>query len=489
MDIIKHIGSFLGKVTDPIPALEGIALYMDWMNPSNIDDSSGISSVNSSHNDITASQAAGADCPTVATDSKGLDFASGDYLELDKKVYLNITTGFSFEIALNRSVGGDDVIMGFDANVAGDLNYVLIRNSTIIVGVFGGTGPTFSATIGTGLCRVRFNYNAAGSWTVYKDDVLLDTQSHTPTTSMGFNYIGRNKTNTAQAFDGNIRGIVVYNGQDASTISTISETLQAKCIDETMDPGIAYASYSEKAVNVTASIGDSQTAGRDATTNLTSPDNDYLLDVMTGAKINIALQGGIEDYDIDTIYIAELAGNHFGPEASFIYTRKQNETHVAHFKHGIGGATIGTSGGVAKRWSKVDADIFPQCVRAYKVFEQHLWEAHYTPTFIGCIFHLGGNDASDPTDASNFQTNIVQFMADLNSDVWGVDAKYLAYAVLVGADKATVNSAYSTVASTDSDLTYSTYSESVDVLGDNHYAADGMEDLGVDAYNNWYSGL
>lgn len=438
--------------TDPIPAIAGVVLYLDGANTSK-----STSSVwtDSSNNGITATAGAGADAPTRDEANRKWSFAGGDYFALDKKVYCNYLTGFRIFAVVDRTIG-DDTLFGSSANVSGDWVQFLFRNSTNISSIQGGIGPTLAAATGADLCLIEINYDGAGNWNLLKDGSSIATAaSPTLTIHPGFDQIGRYGTNTTQAWDGDIKAFVLYNGQNASNITTIRETLQAKFITETMDADIAYATPSAGAITMLAKYGDSFTVGRSPDTELTG-DYAYLTGPISGALIfNRLTSGAWETYNAGTRYSAQMLSGDLGNECGFF----DDATSLAIVKYGIGGATLGTSGGAGKLLSKASADQYPLMERQIKLGYQELKGQGYTVTFDHFFLDMLTNDSYDATDAGNVATALPTLMTNINAD-FGITFNFMSQEILTGPHKATVNAALAAEAGSNANFDYMTSQDS-----------------------------
>ena len=484
--------------TDPIPSIAGAGAYFDGAKPSQSEDTGDPSWTDSSNVGTIATQTTMANYPVRDAANREWEFSGNQYFDLDQKVFLS-RSGFRLFFTIDRTAAADDIVVGVqDAAASSGTNgglIVQLRAANVLLSVIGGAGPNFNTTaLGTGVMSVEINYDGAGNWEIFKDGVSEQTVVTAAIDGIFFDRVGFADTFTGDNFDGSIKAIVVYNGQDAGDISTIRTTLNSKFIATSLGADVPYQSFTVTNIDGAYLMGDSQCLGREATTSVTaaSAPNAFLSSPITGGLIFNTTSQVFETYQAGTSQSGETSGD-FGTEASFIERNLNasfgNKEEFFVLKSALGSSTIGDSVVQGQRWNKTADTLYATFLRQHLIATQWLKENHYNPTVTGMVELVGTNDAADNTDATNYQSNITTFNSDVRTDFGLANLPIITFTILTETFASTVNTGMTNAAAADANMTYSTATVGSTLPDGVHYSADDLMRIGRDYYDNWFASL
>lgn len=470
---------------DPISRTKDVHLYLDATDTNTINEDNDFIFTDKTLNELPALQSVAEDKPSY--DSTKVTFSSNTFLETEKPIFLN-QDGFSLFFVIQRANGGDHRVVTSTTyeglTLDGNLAYLLIRGSTVLLSTQGSSTITFTATLGTSKQLVEIRFDGINQWQLLQNGAIVDTVTNT-NSPLAFNRIGH--AGPTQSFVGDLYSICLYNGTDVDVRGMLETHLTDKYISETETSVIDKTILPIKADGLILN-GQSNAAGRTDVDNL---DSSYvsLLSTNGGTILDGNMtENMIEEYVIRNQYSGELSGDQFGVEARILESMQEVKDNNFFIKYSVGGTGLDPTSSPTY-WTK--ADTTTNRFKLSGLIElsalQKLRGNLYNPNVLGVIWLQGETDAESATPAANYQSNFTQFKTDLRAFLKLPNLKFLSYDVISGTEQSTVNSGFAASALTDLNHTHRTETQGKSTIDGVHYTADAMVEISDDAYTNWVS--
>jgi hypothetical protein len=282
-----------------------------------------------------------------------------------------------------------------------------------------------------------------------------------------------NRTNETDGIEGAISEVIVYDSNQSSNRPAIESNIE----------------YGFKEVNLWLTGGQSNSVGiQSSTSNVTdsSYDSANEINMIAGGWVNTHVYENdgypTMDYQPQQQWIKYSATNNSGPDRGFARRLAETYDNVRIAKFAVNGKDLDRY--FKKSGSGILNPLYQAMIDQFNDAISKLRAGGYKVNLRGFFWSHGYSDSDDSTRASNYETNLNNFISDIRNDLKHIDAESMPFLVAKNAPfwttvgDTTVETAKSNVAAADSNVelvdTSSLTARDVTV----HYDAASYEELG-----------